>query len=109
MSARAVVGLYEPVMTREQRRERAEKFAAQIAKAIQSRPRTPTAAILVAGRRIVCAVPNTEHYQELVGMKHSMLIGMYTITSELDRIARDVEETLSEYFEGCVIPTIVRA
>jgi hypothetical protein len=38
-----------------------------------------------------------------------MLIGIYTPTSPHERIAKDVEETLMEYFEGCVIPMIVRA
>lgn len=109
MNARAIVGLFEPPPTREQRLEQAQRFAEQILKAICSRPTLCTGAVLCGGRRIVCAVADTEHFREISGMRHSLIIGMYTKASDPARIVRDIEETLAEYFEGCVIPTIIRA
>lgn len=105
MNARAV--LFMPQDTLVQRQTKAAELAAEIAREL-ARIAKPLAAVLLGGRIVKCAAPDSPRYAELVGMRSAMLIGTYMPTHPHDRIARDVYETIAEHDDGCVIPQIIR-
>lgn len=98
---RAVVAVFTPQeQTRRERLKQVEKLATEIGNHLRLGMK-PRAVILLAGVRIVFALPGTANCQRLLGLRSAVLVGTYGGEScDIDRVKQDLEATLSEYHEG---------
>jgi hypothetical protein len=100
---RAVAAVFTPQeQTRRERLKQVEKLANEIGRHFRE-GMAPRCVILLAGGRLVFAMPKTAKCQRLLGLRSAMLVGTYGGATDPERIKQDLEATLTEYHEG--VPT----
>ena len=106
---RAISAVFTPQeQSRRERVKQVEILANEIGRHIRDGMQ-PRCVILLAGARLVFAMPGTAKCQRLLGLRSAMLIGTYGRSTDLkkkdlepdpERIKHDLEATLTEYHEG---------
>lgn len=102
---RAVAAVFTPQeQTRRERLKQVEKLAQEICNHLKNGMKARSV-ILLAGARIVFALPQTANCQRLLSLRSAMLVGTYEGGGDPERLKQDLEATLTEYHEGR--PTVI--
>jgi hypothetical protein len=97
---RAISAIFKPEeKARQERLKQVEALASEVARHIKDGMK-PRSVILLAGTRLVFAMPKTANCQRVLGLKSAMLVGSYDGASDPERIKQDLEATLTEYYDG---------